>query len=1239
MASLSKTSLSQPCRPFLSIVRAALSSLFAIAWLGSGFPVAAQPSTLGLVVQVNAAMPGNLAEPMNGELYIISKSQWEKHRDGDDGVAIRRPGEDFVGVYPVQVGVASIPANDLLQMEPSDPEKDVFTLLFRTQTSQGWINAWWTFCYKEWERNWDSPLVQEVYVYVESDLWTEKDRKYNVADGVDKQVFVLEPQVDVQGNPIVHPDRDPVVLVHGLHGQAGYWTEIPGQLRSLGYDVWQFYYPGDQNIRLTAGLLGQALDLILIRYPGRQANLVGHSMGGLVARAYLEGLGLLGNDEETAEVQPYRGNVRKWVSLSSPHYGSFVVAQFLSGTYHDPDCKIGEWIKGFFRSDYREEPAFKQIAMGSRFMWDLNQSPFPADLSPQRDLLSVIGTETPMTALPIQGCVVTDSVNDGAVDLISASLLDHRIPLVAVQKNHASLVGQSYTLLFISPYPLIENRDTTVISGLLHHFLDGALYSVSQVGIRIVQPGQDPYQGTKRTGLSVRYVNGNGETAKTEIKITDLSSQNVAIPPVIAWNQNDTPSLSVPDGPPLAYGMDREVTLFPFQVGLVLASDDHRTFSLTANGRSYTMLLQSGYFTQTTLCEATAALAWKVKPAVLSGEPDRAVIGWETNLPATTEVYGLVGGRTQQYVNPLLVTDHTVLVAPLQPGQPYIFTVRSVNACGREVTQRVHVVPLTTRPVPQGAGTATVLVFDVSGSMGKNWSGGIKIESAKAAAEDVVVRMIQRESQAGSASHQVALATFTTDARLDLPLTTDYDAVRRAIQNLRPQQETNIGAGLQIANQALASAPPGAKKIIVLLSDGVRTVGPVGQEILAGPVQEAAQAGTCIYTVGFGAPGDLDEGLLKEIAIRSGCGAYSYADTPVALARTYIRLRHEATGQIIGELQGQVAQGETVTAGQIKVPSGQGELHLTLDWPGSYLDLRLTDPRGRLVDAHYPRASLFTDKPPAYFIIRSPQAGDWRVQVHGVDVPEGVIPYDVIASVRGVAPGSWFGGSLFALVAAILAGLGTGLFIYQTSAKGGEAILIWNKPRAPEGPGFVRVRGRVFTIGHHPRNSFPLSDPKVSSRHAQIVRRASGYVLTDLRSLNHTYVNGEAIRQKWLLPGDKIRVGDTELIFQVPGRPGPASAISAGPAYLASRSQQYVIPPAGGEIGRDPRCTVHLVDPQVSRRHARLDRRGDAWVLTDLESTGGTFVNGEKVDQKALRHGDEIRVGRTTLRFLGGVGR
>jgi pSer/pThr/pTyr-binding forkhead associated (FHA) protein len=74
-------------------------------------------------------------------------------------------------------------------------------------------------------------------------------------------------------------------------------------------------------------------------------------------------------------------------------------------------------------------------------------------------------------------------------------------------------------------------------------------------------------------------------------------------------------------------------------------------------------------------------------------------------------------------------------------------------------------------------------------------------------------------------------------------------------------------------------------------------------------------------------------------------------------------------------------------------------------------------------------------------------------------------------------------------------------------------------------------RRNVLRVGRDPRNELVLADEQVSRLHAQIRREADGYVLYDLNSKNGTFVNGQQIARCRLRPGDRIRVGATDLVF------------------------------------------------------------------------------------------------------------
>ena len=135
----------------------------------------------------------------------------------------------------------------------------------------------------------------------------------------------------------------------------------------------------------------------------------------------------------------------------------------------------------------------------------------------------------------------------------------------------------------------------------------------------------------------------------------------------------------------------------------------------------------------------------------------------------------------------------------------------------------------------------------------------------------------------------------------------------------------------------------------------------------------------------------------------------------------------------------------------------------------------------------------------------------------------------------------------------------------------------------------------------------------------------------------------------------------TAEVYTGGSEPAPAPApYDPGPGYQPYGGQQmggYGQPPMGGGgpgrnarlvsndgrtyplsvgstvIGRGDQANLRLPDVGISRRHARLDFDGGQVVLTDLGSTNGTSVNGQRVSAVALNPGDMIQIGTTTLTF------
>ena len=95
--------------------------------------------------------------------------------------------------------------------------------------------------------------------------------------------------------------------------------------------------------------------------------------------------------------------------------------------------------------------------------------------------------------------------------------------------------------------------------------------------------------------------------------------------------------------------------------------------------------------------------------------------------------------------------------------------------------------------------------------------------------------------------------------------------------------------------------------------------------------------------------------------------------------------------------------------------------------------------------------------------------------------------------------------------------------------------------------------------------------------------------------------------------------------YQLVMKTGPAP----GKTYLLEKSEVY--------IGRDVANDVFINDAEVSRRHARLIQQGGAYLVEDLGSTNGTYVNGQRIGGPSPLHsGDTVYLGENvSLSFEG----
>lgn len=105
-----------------------------------------------------------------------------------------------------------------------------------------------------------------------------------------------------------------------------------------------------------------------------------------------------------------------------------------------------------------------------------------------------------------------------------------------------------------------------------------------------------------------------------------------------------------------------------------------------------------------------------------------------------------------------------------------------------------------------------------------------------------------------------------------------------------------------------------------------------------------------------------------------------------------------------------------------------------------------------------------------------------------------------------------------------------------------------------------------------------------------------------------------------------------------PSTTGKVEAAAAGPGarivVINGEDAGMAFPLKGtASFGRAESNTVTIRDAKVSRQHAQLQQQGNEYILIDLNSSNGTYVNGERIEEYVLSNGDEIMIGDCVMQF------
>jgi membrane-bound lytic murein transglycosylase D len=176
----------------------------------------------------------------------------------------------------------------------------------------------------------------------------------------------------------------------------------------------------------------------------------------------------------------------------------------------------------------------------------------------------------------------------------------------------------------------------------------------------------------------------------------------------------------------------------------------------------------------------------------------------------------------------------------------------------------------------------------------------------------------------------------------------------------------------------------------------------------------------------------------------------------------------------------------------------------------------------------------------------------------------------------------------------------------------------------------------VIRLGRKADNDVSLSDNVVSSYHAEIRRKGSGYIVVDLESTNGTFVNGERVDGKQPLRSrDKIEVGENGPVIEFRSTEEaetdetPRLVLVSGSWELQGKTIE--LSPGALSVGRGLKNDIVIGREHgsiVSTTHAEIRFDGKACEIEDRGSTNGTYVNGTQVRAARLSERDRIELGK-----------
>jgi pSer/pThr/pTyr-binding forkhead associated (FHA) protein len=185
----------------------------------------------------------------------------------------------------------------------------------------------------------------------------------------------------------------------------------------------------------------------------------------------------------------------------------------------------------------------------------------------------------------------------------------------------------------------------------------------------------------------------------------------------------------------------------------------------------------------------------------------------------------------------------------------------------------------------------------------------------------------------------------------------------------------------------------------------------------------------------------------------------------------------------------------------------------------------------------------------------------------------------------------------------------------------------------------------LFTIGSAPENSLVINDTNIADFHAEIHNDNNKVAILSRNKNAALYINSEKItKAQTLNPGDIIKLGNVELDVIDPQSTMYQSSLGLKPAKTpewklkstASWMENQLFPIEGTTtLGREANCDISIPVEHLSRRHVEFKVKGGKLLIRDLDSSNGTFLNGNRINESYAKPGDKIKVDVITFEVIG----